>query len=384
MDSPFIFDKSVTGKSFAGRRSDCNTLSGIVTHGQNVAIWGPPKSGKMSIVRQTLFNLRTTGHTPVLCEVDLMNIRTPESFLRRFAGNVIKSVAAAPEEMAEITSTFLGNTSLAFDENLYSETGDIFQGSFPLSEDECREIVELPYRVAGYKNTDVIVVIREFQNIDTDEGYKVLRAMQDVMGAHKDAPAPYCSFVLLGSRVNAMEGIFNRRKLFWNVVERLELSTLTSTEIAEYVMRGFSMGGKVIDRELVQGVCNLFRNNVWHINHFFFICDCLSKGYISEITFRDALSCMISVHEPEYQRIMDDLTTFQVKFLKAVIDGVVKFSTTEVIEKYALNSSANVKRLKDALMKKEVIRFNDRDEPEIMDPLFEYWLRQFYFGTLKK
>ena len=61
----------------------------------------------------------------------------------------------------------------------------------------------------------------------------------------------------------------------------------------------------------------------------------------------------------------------------------MKFSTTEVIDKYRLNSSANVKRLKDALMKKEVIMFNDKDEPVIQDPLFEYWLRKFYFGEEK-
>ena len=136
MDSPFIFDKSVTGRSFAGRRSDCNSLAGIVTHGQNAVIWGPPKSGKMSVVRQTLFNLKTSGHNPILCEVDLMNVRKPELFLRRFAGSVIKAVATAPEEMAEISSTYLGGTSLVFDEGLYLETGQLFQGSFPLSQEE--------------------------------------------------------------------------------------------------------------------------------------------------------------------------------------------------------------------------------------------------------
>ena len=34
-------------------------------------------------------------------------------------------------------------------------------------------------------------------------------------------------------------------------------------------------------------------------------------------------------------------------------------------------------------MKKEVIMFNDKDEPVIQDPLFEYWLRKFYFGEEK-
>ena len=116
------------------------------------------------------------------------------------------------------------------------------------------------------------------------------------------------------------------------------------------------------------------------MNNFFFICDSLSKGYISELTFSDALSCMLSVHTPRFTRIMDNLTDYQERMLKAVLDGVIKFSTTEVLDSYRLNSSANVKRLKDALMKKEVIAFNDKDEPFLPDTLFEYWLRKYYFG----
>ena len=161
------------------------------------------------------------------------------------------------------------------------------------------------------------------------------------------------------------------------------MSQLAVSEISESVLKGFSAGGKVVERELLQGVCRLFRNNIWYINQFFFICDSLTRGYISELTLTDALSCVTSIHEPGFRRIMDDLTAFQERLLRAVLDGVVKFSTTEVIEKYALNSSANVKRLKDALMKKEVITFNDKDEPEVMDPLFEYWLRRNYFKMEK-
>ena len=156
---------------------------------------------------------------------------------------------------------------------------------------------------------------------------------------------------------------------------------ISDAEIADHVLKGFSVGGKVIERDLIQVVCGLFRNNIWYINSFFFICDALSKGYISEITFNDALSCMVSVNLPRFKAIMDDLTGFQERFLKAVLDGNVKFSTTEVIENYRLNSSANVKRLKEALMKKEVLSFNDKDEPSVQDPLFEYWLRKYYFNS---
>ena len=76
---------------------------------------------------------------------------------------------------------------------------------------------------------------------------------------------------------------------------------------------------------------------------------------------------------------MEDLTNFQVSLLKALSDGYTRFSAMDVIRKYNLNSSANVKRLKEALMKKEIIYYKDKDVPIIADPLFEYWLKNYYF-----
>jgi hypothetical protein len=77
---------------------------------------------------------------------------------------------------------------------------------------------------------------------------------------------------------------------------------------------------------------------------------------------------------------VDDLTDHQLSLVEAALDGVVRFSASDVIEKYELNSSANVRRVKDALKKKEVLTFNEKEEPEILDPLFEYWLRKNYFN----
>ena len=79
------------------------------------------------------------------------------------------------------------------------------------------------------------------------------------------------------------------------------------------------------------------------------------------------------------KRKMDNLTDHQMSLMRAVLDGVVRFSASDVIEKYHLNSSANVRRVKDALRKKEILMFNEKDEPVIQDPLFEYWLSKYYF-----
>ena len=131
----------------------------------------------------------------------------------------------------------------------------------------------------------------------------------------------------------------------------------------------------------MKGACALFRGQMWYLNHFTSICDNLTKGYINEGILMQALKILVSIHEPRFISIVNDLTDHQVSLLKAVMDGVVKFSASDVIEKYRLNSSANVRRVKDALKKKEVLTFNEKDEPVVLDPLFEYWLEKSYFDN---
>ncbi len=79
---------------------------------------------------------------------------------------------------------------------------------------------------------------------------------------------------------------------------------------------------------------------------------------------------------------MDSLSRYQVYLLRAIFDGVSKVSSTEVIHRYRLNSSANVHRIKEALTKKEVIMFDAQDNPRIIDPVFRVWLDRFYFKTM--
>ena len=200
-----------------------------------------------------------------------------------------------------------------------------------------------------------------------------------MIGEMMKAPLPGCTFIFTGSEVNAMKNIFQQRRLFYRQVEHVCLSEVNDKEIIEYIVKGFLTSGKVIDRELLTGMCNLFRNNLFYINHFIAICDSLSKGYIMEPILIEALDHILAIHEPRFKTTVNNLTTHQLNLLKAILDGVTKFSASPIIQQYGLNSSANVKRIKDALMKKEIITFNEKDEPSFLDPLFEYWIRTYFF-----
>lgn len=66
-------------------------------------------------------------------------------------------------------------------------------------------------------------------------------------------------------------------------------------------------------------------------------------------------------------------------FLKAVIDGVhSKFSSKEIIQKYNLGTSANIVRLKSALLQKELID-TDGKETVLADPVFGLWFKKEIF-----
>jgi len=380
MESPFIYDKYVTGKNFIGRKSDVTILGNLMNAGENVSIYEPPRSGKTSAIQQAFFNMRIQGKRFSIAEVNLTATRSIGTLLLQLGDACIRAYASTPGEFTDIAGRLLQGTHLVFDPQSYAETDAILSLSWDVDDEDIRAVFRLPYRLAAENGTRLFVIIDEFQNVAlTENGDKVLKIMESVMKEMRDAGAVEASFLLCGSQVNAMKEIFEHRRFFYRQVEHFTLSPVEDKEIIEHIVKGFLASGKVIDRDLLLGVCRLFKGHLWYINHFISICDSLSKGYIMEPILLDSLSMILAVHKPEFAARMFDLTTYQVSLLRAVVDGHTKFSTSEVISKYGLNSSANVRRLKDALCKKEILTFDGNDEPHILDPLFEYWVRKEYF-----
>lgn len=380
MDSAFIYDRFVTGKNFVGRKLDCTSLANLIENGEAVAIYEPPKSGKTSLIQQTLFNMRLTGKQFVVSQVNLFNIRTIADFLLKFGAAVIKPAASTPADYSAIIEKYLGGTHFVFDEARFSSRDEVVSLNWDPDDNDIRQMLSLPRCLAQDRGVPYFVIVYEFQDIMMTEDYdKIFKVMEDVLKENSQDIPRKVSYLFSGSRVNAMKFIFEEKKYFFRQVEHLPLSVIDDNEIIEYIVKGLRLTGKVVERHLLQGACTLFRSNMWYMNNFMFISDSMTKGYLNEGIFVDSLKMILAVQEPKFKMMVDDLTDHQLSLMKAVLDGVVRFSASDVIEKYGLNSSANVRRVKDALKKKEIITFDSKDEPVILDPLFEYWLSKFYF-----
>ena len=380
MDTPFPYDKFVTGKNFIGRKSECTVLSNLIAQHAHVALYEPPKTGKTSLIQQSMQSTRYTQRANIVGQFSVLNIRTIEGFLTRYGSTVIRMVASAPTEYGAVVEQYLAGTHFIFDPEAFADQDTILSLNWDLDEEDVKAVLRLPFRIAADRGTPLLLIIDEFQNVlETEDGDKILRPLDAIIREEAELGHKDFSFIFCGSMVNAMKEIFEGSRLFHRHVTRVRLNPVDEREIADHVVRGFLSGGKVLDKDLLIGACRLFKNNLWYINHFASICDSMSKGYIMEPVLVDALGSLLSVHEPRFRAMVSGLTTHQVNLLRATVEGNIRFSASEVIRKYGLNSSANVKRVKDALMKKEILTFDEEDKPEFLDPLFEYWIKRYFF-----
>ena len=381
MDSPFTYGSFVTGKYFLGRKKDVNILSNLISQRENIVLLGGPKSGKTSLIQQVFMQMRVEKKSFLTAEVSLRDVRDAVTLLRRLGDAVIRIFATTPAEFRDLVSTQLTGTHFIFDPRSFSEDGCVLSLNWDPDENDIRALLTLPYSLARIRDERFILVLEEFQNIRFIDGWeKILKSMESVIKEQRSfLEAPQFSFILTGSQLNAMKDLFEHWRWFYRLAEIHTLSPIDENEITEHVVRGFLSGGKVVDREMLKGAISLLQGNIHYINHFFAICDHLSKGYIMEPILIEALADLIAIHEPRFEAMVYDLTNFQVNLLRAITEGHTRFSSAEVIRQYGLNSSANVKRLKDALAKKEIITFGDGDEPSFIDPLFEYWVKKYFF-----
>lgn len=344
MDSPFDFNLPATGKNFIGRKNNVESMTECITTCTNVAIAAPDGSGKMSLIRHSVLLLKAKGANVTVVEVDCIGIQTEQEFCDR--------VASACSESFPDESTPQDCVSAA-------------------------DAIGIPFAISASTGKQILVVFREFHVLD-GLGTRIFREINDRLAGLEGSARCSCAF--LGSSTNAMKEIFTVRKDFHRTTRTITLERIDEKEIVEHVARGFQYSGKVVEKKDILEGCRVFDNRMSYMNQFIWYCDSMSKGYITDYLVREAMSMVMGLNEGRFMRMMEDLTDYQKSLLRAIVEGKRKLCAADVIEDYGLNSSANVKRLKEALCRKEIITFDSKDAPRVQDPLFEHWVKSRYFN----
>ena len=225
-----------------------------------------------------------------------------------------------------------------------------------------------------------LIYIKNFQNLLRLPDWEKTAAVLSHSMQKEDAPV----YILSGSGINAMKHIFEEKKLFYRQYERVRLSPIDERSVTDHIIRTFLKVGRVVEQSQAERIYNTADGHPWYIWQIADTCFNLTKGYLSDSIITEAVDSLLYTHSVRFQETVDNLSRYQLYFLRAVFDGISKSSSSEVIERYRLNSSANVHRIKEALTKKEVIHIDGQDTPKIIDPIFRLWLKRFYFKDNKE
>ena len=368
-NSIFIFGKPAKGNLFTDREKETKRLISNFKNGINTFIVSPRRWGKTSLVLKVMEEARTEKLKFVF--LDVYKCKSRSEFCEKLASAIIAQTSTKIEEAVENAKNLLNRITVNF--GLSPTPLNPFDISFGFKEkniDE-EEILRLPELIAKKQGVDMVICIDEFQQIakfnDTEFFQKELRTIWQ----HQNN-VTYCLF---GSRKHMMEGLFDTvEKPFYKFADILYLDCIPQSYWTKFIQSKFENQEKTISEELCRRICESVAFNSSYIQqlswYIFLECD----NEPDENDFECAMDELITQNAPVFEEMTNDMTGYQMNFLKAVANGVSSgLSKANIVSKYKLGSSANVAAIRKIMIAKDLI--NETSEGlEITDKVFEKWL----------
>lgn len=370
-NKPFIFGVATSGDNFTDRKSETARLLANFKHGINTVLISPRRWGKTSLV-QKVCNLAKSDDLKVVY-LDIFSCRSDREFYDAFASAVLKQTSSKWDEWVENAKLFLSRISPKF--SFGTDPMSDFSVSLELNpkSDDITEILQLPEKIAQKKGCRIVICIDEFQQIaEFDDSKNFQKRLRTVWQLQKSV-----SYCLFGSKKHLMNELFEKKSLpFYKFGDAIYLQKIPTVDWVKYICGRFEATGKSISPELAQKVCETVENHSSYVQQLAWLIWVNTDKVATEKEFEEAYKDILDQNTPLFEKQTENLSAYQINFLKAVIGGVHKeFSTQEVIQRYRLGSSANVATVKRALIKKELIETEQR-EVTISDPLLKVWLQR--------
>lgn len=370
-NKPFVFGVAASGDNFTDRESETARLLMNFRSGVNTVLISPRRWGKTSLVRKVC-RLAQTDELKIVY-LDIFSCRSDADFYDAFASAVLKQTSTKVEEWMENIRQFLSRISPKI--SLGADPAADFSLSLELTpkREGIDEILQLPEKIAEKKGCRIVVCIDEFQQIGEFKDSKTFqKRLRSVWQLQK-----HVSYCLFGSKKHLMNELFECKSLpFYKFGDAIYLQKIATADWVGYIRSRFEATGKSIPAELAEEICRRVDNHSSYVQQLAWLVWTRTGKEATRQELEAAFQDIIDQNTPLFEKQTESLTSFQMNFLRAIIDGVhSEFTTQEVMRKYQLGSSANVSIIKRALIKKELIEI-DKRKAVIPDPIMKVWLQR--------
>lgn len=370
-NKPFIFGVATSGDNFTDRKKETERLLLNFRHGVNTVLISPRRWGKTSLV-QKVCSLAQSDTLKVVY-LDIFSCRSDQDFYNAFATAVLKQTSSKLDEWLENAKQFLSRISPKI--SISTDSMADFSLSLEINpkSNDWDEILQLPEKIAQKKGYNLVICIDEFQQIAEFKDSKTFqKRLRTIWQLQKSV-----SYCLFGSKKHLMNELFEKKSLpFYKFGDAIYLPKIGTPDWIDYICGRFEATGKHISKELAEKICQQMDNHSSYVQQLAWLVWIHTGKTATNQDFEAAYQDIIDQNTPLFEKQTESLTSYQLNFLRAILDGVhSEFTTQEIIHKYQLGSSANVSSVKRALIKKELIEIEKR-QVIIPDPVMAVWLKR--------
>jgi len=367
MKKSFIYGVAVEGTNFTDREKETRRLKQDFENGQNVILISPRRMGKTSLVRkvQTLVNKDI-----VTVYMDIYDCRNEYEFYNKFAAELLKQTAGKTEAVMKNIKEFLVRLSptISFGPDPNNEFS-VSLGITPKNYSP-EEILQLPERMAQKLGKHIVVCIDEFQQIgEFTDSLKVQKKMRGIWQLQSNA-----SYCLFGSKKHLLANLFQSKKMpFYQFGDILFLQPIPTEDWTPFIRQKFEEKGMSISDAIIEKICATVHSQSSYVQQLSWNVMLNTTKKADEAALETAIEDLLNQNSLLFLQQIENLTAYQMNFLKAVAKGVhTDFTSKEVLSTFDLGSKSNVSRIKTVLTQKELI---EKMPNGIMltDPVFELW-----------
>ena len=373
MNKAFIFGATTYGENFTDREKETERLLKNFENNVNTIIISPRRWGKTSLVRKVSEIINRRKNKLIIIQIDAFMCRSENDFYKLFSTEVIKQTSTKWDEWVENTKRFLSRLSPKI--NMGIDPLNDFSLEFEMLTElqSEKDILNLPQRISEEKDINLVICIDEFQQIaefiNSKEIQKKMRSVWQLQDR--------VSYCLYGSKMHFLSNIFINQKMpFYKFGDIIYLQKISTSDWVSYICSRFEQSGKSISVNFAEKICQIVDNHSSYVQQLSWLIWTKVEYQTGENEIEEAINDLLDQNSILFYRYTESLTGFQINFLRALVEGVEnEFTTTKILKKYMLGSSANVTRLKKSLEQKEIIDITGK-KVTLSDPVFRLWLKK--------
>ena len=375
MEQPFVFGVPAEDTYFIGREKESARLESNFKYGINTVLMSPRRWGKTSLVKRVARSAEAEEGNRIIVQMDIFACRSEYDFYNTFSSAILKQTASKVEEWLVLAKGFIER--LVPKLSASPEPGTEYSVSLGITPKthSPEEVLSLPEVIAQRKKCELVICIDEFQQVgEFPNSLEVQKRLRGVWQHQK-----HVSYCLYGSKLHMMTKLFLRKSYpFYKFGEVLDLEPIPLQTWTPYIQGRFKSFGKQISDVFVERICKTVGYQASYVQQLSYSVLLLSGNEVTEESFGRAVDDLLAQNSNAFIEQTQSLTTYQLNFLRAIMDGVSSgFGETSVRDRYNLGSASNITRLKQSMIDKELVELTPKGII-LGDPVLKIWLKRVF------